>query len=92
MPVEQGGRTILLGAQAPFRGTNALFVNLVGGAVAALSVRTVARRHQAYTWLLVVGCAYLLAAVAIGLMLDYARIAGKPEFGRLVESRASNPP
>lgn len=62
--------TILIGAQAPFRGTNALFVNLVGGAVAALSVRTVTRRHQAYIWLVVTGCAYLAAAIAIGLMLD----------------------
>jgi putative nucleotidyltransferase with HDIG domain len=62
--------TILIGAQAPFRGTNALFVNLVGGAVAALSVRAVARRHQSYIWLVSTGCAYLLAAIAIGLMLD----------------------
>lgn len=62
--------TILIGAQAPFRGTNALFVNLVGGAVAALSVRVVTRRHQSYLWLVATGCAYLLAATAIGLMLD----------------------
>lgn len=62
--------TILIGAQAPFRGTNALFVNLVGGAVAALSVRAVTRRHQSYVWLVATGCAYLVAAIAIGLMLD----------------------
>lgn len=62
--------TILIGAQAPFRGTNALFINLVGGLVAALSVRAVARRHQSYVWLLATGAAYLLAALAIGLMLD----------------------
>ena len=62
--------TILIGAQAPFRGTNALFVNLVGGAVAALSVRAVARRHQAYLWLVATGAAYLVATLAIGLMLD----------------------
>lgn len=62
--------TILIGAQAPFRGTNALFVNLVGGAVAALSVRAVTRRYQAYVWLLTTGSAYLAAAIAIGLMLD----------------------
>jgi cyclic-di-AMP phosphodiesterase PgpH len=61
---------ILVGAQAPFRGTNALFVNIVGGAVAALSVRTVARRHQSYTWLAATAIAYLVAAVSIGLMLD----------------------
>jgi putative nucleotidyltransferase with HDIG domain len=62
---------ILIGAQAPFRGTNALFVNLIGGAVAALSVRAVARRHQSYTWLAATGGAYLVAAIAIGLMLDH---------------------
>jgi putative nucleotidyltransferase with HDIG domain len=62
--------TILIGAQAPFRGTNALFVNLIGGAVAALTVRVVARRHQAYYWLLATGLAYLVATLAIGLMLD----------------------
>ena len=71
--------TILIGAQAPFRGTNALFVNLVGGAVAALSVRAVARRHQSYLWLVATGCAYLVAATAIGLMLDHGA-------GRIVAS------
>jgi cyclic-di-AMP phosphodiesterase PgpH len=77
--------TILLGAQAPFRGTNALFINLVGGAVAALSVRTVARRHQAYSWLILTGCAYLAAALAIGLMLDQSAptIAVSAGFGAL---------
>jgi putative nucleotidyltransferase with HDIG domain len=62
--------TILVGAQAPFRGTNALFINLVGGAVAALSVRAVTRRHQSYIWLVATGSAYLVAAIAIGLTLD----------------------
>jgi putative nucleotidyltransferase with HDIG domain len=62
---------ILIGSQAPFRGTNALFVNLVGGAVAALSVRAVARRHQSYLWLVATGVAYLVATVTIGLMLDH---------------------
>jgi putative nucleotidyltransferase with HDIG domain len=73
---------ILIGAQAPFRGTNALFVNLVGGAIAALSVRAVARRHQSYLWLITTALAYLLATIAIGLMLDHpaatiARSAGQ---------------
>jgi cyclic-di-AMP phosphodiesterase PgpH len=62
--------TILIGAQAPFRGTNALFINLVGGAVAALSVRTVTRRHQSYAWLVATGSGYAVAAIAIALMLD----------------------
>jgi putative nucleotidyltransferase with HDIG domain len=61
---------ILVGAQAPFRGTNALFINLIGGAVAALSVRAVTRRHQSYIWLVATGGAYLVAAIAIGMTLD----------------------
>jgi len=61
---------ILVGAQAPFRGTNALFINLVGGAVAALSVRAVTRRHQSYIWLVATASAYLVTAIAIGLTLD----------------------
>ena len=77
--------TILIGAQAPFRGTNALFVNLVGGAVAALTVRAVARRHQSYLWLLATGTAYLVAATAIGLMLDQRAgvIAASAAYGAL---------
>ncbi len=77
--------TMLIGAQAPFRGTNALFVNLLGGAVAALSVRTVTRRYQSYVWLLAAGAAYLVAAFAIGLMLDQgaAVIAASAGFGAL---------
>jgi putative nucleotidyltransferase with HDIG domain len=77
--------TILIGAQAPFRGTNALFVNLVGGAAAALSVRAVTRRHQSYVWLLVTGSAYLAAAIAIGLMLDQGAgvIAASAGYGAL---------
>lgn len=77
--------TMLVGAQAPFRGTNALFVNLVGGAVAALSVRAVTRRHQSYVWLLATGAAYLSAAVSIGLMLDQSAgiIAASAGYGAL---------
>lgn len=76
---------ILVGAQAPFRGTNGLFVNLIGGAVAALSVRAVARRRQSYTWLGATGIAYLVAAVAIGLMLDQSPgvIAASAGYGAL---------
>jgi putative nucleotidyltransferase with HDIG domain len=76
---------ILIGAQSPYRGTNALFINLVGGAVAALSVRAVARRHQSYAWLGATGSAYLVAAIAIGLMLDQPLriIAASAGFGIL---------
>ncbi|MGH7679246.1 MAG: HD family phosphohydrolase, partial [Gemmatimonadaceae bacterium] len=76
---------ILVGAQAPFRGSNALFINLVGGAVAALSVRAVTRRHQSYAWLGATGGAYLVSAIAIGLMLDQSPgvIAASAGFGAL---------
>jgi putative nucleotidyltransferase with HDIG domain len=60
----------LVGGQSIFRGTNALFINLVGGAVAAFSVRVVSRRNQTYLWILAIAAAYLTTATAIGLTLD----------------------
>jgi cyclic-di-AMP phosphodiesterase PgpH len=60
----------LVGGQSVFRGTNALFINLVGGAVAAFSVRVVNRRNQTYLWIVAIAAAYLTTAVAIGLTLD----------------------
>jgi putative nucleotidyltransferase with HDIG domain len=62
---------VLVGGQSIFRGTNALFMNLIGGAAAALSVRVVRRRDQAYYSILTIGAAYLCAAVAIGLTLGW---------------------
>ena len=61
---------VLVGGQSVFRGTNGLFINLVGGAVAAFSVRVVSRRNQTYLWILSIAAAYLTTAVAIGLALD----------------------
>ncbi|PYP67534.1 MAG: hypothetical protein DMD26_04340 [Gemmatimonadetes bacterium] len=61
---------VLVGGQSEFRGTNGLFINLVGGAVAAFSVRVVSRRNQTYLWILAIAAAYLTTAVAIGLALD----------------------
>jgi hypothetical protein len=60
----------LVGGQSVFRGTNALFINLVGGAVAAFTVRVVSRRNQTYLWIIAIAAAYLTTAVAIGLTLD----------------------
>jgi putative nucleotidyltransferase with HDIG domain len=60
----------LVAGQSVFRGTNALFINLVGGAVAAMTVGEIRRRNQAYQWLLTIGGAYVATAVAIGLTLD----------------------
>ncbi|MEO7085707.1 MAG: HDIG domain-containing metalloprotein [Gemmatimonadaceae bacterium] len=60
----------LVAGQSVFRGTNALFINLVGGAVAAIAVGKIQRRNQSYQWILAVGAAYVATAVAIGLTLD----------------------
>jgi putative nucleotidyltransferase with HDIG domain len=62
--------TTLVGGQSVFRGTNALFINLVGGAVAAFTVRVVNRRNQTYRWIVAIAAAYLTTAIAIGLTLD----------------------
>jgi putative nucleotidyltransferase with HDIG domain len=62
---------VLVGGQGEFRGTNALFINLIVGAAAAISVRVVRRRDQSYLSILVIAVAYLLAALAIGLGLDW---------------------
>jgi putative nucleotidyltransferase with HDIG domain len=61
---------VLVGGQGVFRGTNALFMHLIGGAVAAFSVRAISRRSQAYHWIIVIAAAYASTALAIGLTLD----------------------
>jgi putative nucleotidyltransferase with HDIG domain len=60
----------LVAGQSDFRGTNALFINLVGGAVAELCVGEIRRRNQSYQWILAIAGAYVLSAAAIGLTLD----------------------
>ncbi len=60
----------LVAGQSDFRGTNALFINLVGGAVAAVAVGEIRRRNQSYQWILMIGGAYVITAAAIGLTLD----------------------
>ncbi len=60
----------LVAGQSVFRGTNALFINLVGGMAAAMTVGEIRRRNQTYRWILAVGAAYLITAAAIGLTLD----------------------
>jgi putative nucleotidyltransferase with HDIG domain len=60
----------LVAGQSVFRGTNALFINLLGGAIAAVSVGEIRRRNQTYRWILTIGGAYVATALAIGLTLD----------------------
>ncbi|MGH7663485.1 MAG: HD family phosphohydrolase [Gemmatimonadaceae bacterium] len=62
---------VLIGGQGPFRGTNALFINLIGGVAAAFSVRVLRRRNQAWYSFIMIASAYLLAAVALGLTLGW---------------------
>jgi putative nucleotidyltransferase with HDIG domain len=62
---------VLIGAQSPFRGTNALFVNLLGGGAAALGVRAIRRRNESFGWILLGAAAYAAAAIAIGLTLGW---------------------
>jgi cyclic-di-AMP phosphodiesterase PgpH len=61
---------VLIGGQNEFRGTNALFLNLIGGTAAAFAVRIIRRRNQTHYVILAVAAAYLIAAIAIGLTLD----------------------
>ncbi len=76
---------ILIAGQAVFRGTNALYVNIIGGAAAAYTVRAVRTRQQTYTWILVIAAAYCAAAVAVGLTLDLpaSAILGSSGYGAL---------
>ncbi|HET7631068.1 MAG TPA: HDIG domain-containing protein [Gemmatimonadaceae bacterium] len=60
----------LIGGQSVFRGTNALYVQVIGGAVAAYSVRAVRTRQQTYTWIVVIALAYSVSSLAVGLTLD----------------------
>jgi putative nucleotidyltransferase with HDIG domain len=62
---------VLVAGQGPFRGTNALLMLLVGGATAAVSVRTLSRRTQLYKSALAVTAGYAVAAVALGLALGW---------------------
>lgn len=59
---------ILLGAQAQFLTTTALFTTALGGAAAALSVRVVRRRAQTWVFISVVAGAYIAAALTLGMM------------------------
>jgi putative nucleotidyltransferase with HDIG domain len=62
---------VLIGGQSAFRGTNALFMNLIGGAAAALSVRRIRRRNDSFRWIAIAAGSYAAAAVAIGMTLDW---------------------
>ena len=59
---------VLIGSQAVFHDRPAMFLCIVGGVTAALSVRSLRRRSQLYIAVLVVSAGYLAGAVALGLV------------------------
>ena len=65
---------VLVGLQAPFRGTSALFIGVVAGAAAAFSVRALRRRNEALAPIVTISLAYLVTALALGLMLDWTLV------------------
>ncbi len=62
---------MLLGSQLALRHEHALFFGLVGGAAAALGVRTLRRRKYLFRTVGLVWAAYALAALTLGLMLEW---------------------
>jgi hypothetical protein len=56
----------LIGSQPAFAGTNALAFCFVGGVAAALSLRRIRSRTQAYSFILIVGAIYAFAAAVSG--------------------------
>jgi cyclic-di-AMP phosphodiesterase PgpH len=59
---------ILLSGQTPFLGITALLTLVTAGAVASLSVRVVRRRAQTWGFIVLITCAYILAAVVLALL------------------------
>ena len=58
---------VLVGSQPSLRGTDALAFCFVGGVAAALSLRRISKRTQAYTFVITVGAIYATAAAVSGL-------------------------
>ncbi|HVH08947.1 MAG TPA: HDIG domain-containing protein, partial [Gemmatimonadales bacterium] len=59
--------SVVIGLQPVFHDVPALFVCVVGGVTAALTVRVVRRRSNFYAPVLVIAIGYLAAALALGL-------------------------
>ncbi len=57
----------VIGTQPVFHDTPALFLSLTGGVTAALSVKTLRRRSNLYTAVLITCAGYLAGALALGL-------------------------
>src|SRR5256712_5670093 len=59
--------SVVIALQPVYHDTPALFLCVVGGVTAALSVKSLRRRSHLYAAVLVVGAGYLLGALALGL-------------------------
>ncbi len=64
--------TAVIAIQPVFHDTPVLLLCLAGGVTAALSVKSLRRRTQLYSAVLIVGLGYLAAALAQGLAADWA--------------------
>lgn len=63
---------VLIGSQAAFGGVDAIFIALVGGVAAAVSVREIRRRNQFLASFLLVTLGFFLASLTLGLRLDWS--------------------
>ena len=83
---------VLVGGQSVYRGTNALFINLVGGAAAALSARVRVRRAQIYQYVITIALAYLAAALQPSESPIAERLTGVTSYLTLIEYSDLNRP
>ncbi len=61
---------VLIGSQSVYGGADAVFIALVGGVAAGLSVRSIRRRNQLLVSVVIVSAAYLLAGITLALRLE----------------------
>ena len=59
---------ILLAGQTPFLGVSTLFTLVMGGAAASLGARVARRRSSTWAYIAIIAGAYVLAALALGLL------------------------
>ena len=62
---------VLLGSQAAYGGVDSVYVGLIGGVVASLSVRVLRQRSQLLSAALFVSLGFLLASLTVGMQLDW---------------------
>ncbi|HEX7119045.1 MAG TPA: HDIG domain-containing protein [Longimicrobiales bacterium] len=63
---------VLLSGQTPFLGVSTLFTLVMGGAAASLGARVARRRSHTWAYIAIIAGAYVLAALALGLLRSRA--------------------